>query len=104
MKKTGILAALGVVFFCGCAKEGLGGDTTLVIFPQHHGRPIPSTGAYLDSVYVKFGAKEIPADPTHDYDAVFAGEVGEDHVHVEGLKRGDYYIYCTAYADFIQNR
>ena len=44
-------------------------------------------------VYVKFGAKELPADPTNNYDAKFTGEFGEDHVHLENLKPGQYFIY-----------
>jgi hypothetical protein len=81
----------------GCSKEGLGGDAILVVKPAHHLDPIVSTAAYRDSVFIKFNAKEIPADPIHDYDLLVVGEVGEEHVHVEGLKWGDYSVYCTGW-------
>jgi len=35
----------------------------------------------LSSVSAFFNAKDLPSDPMHNYDAVFVGEVGEDHVH-----------------------
>ena len=104
MKKLIVILTVPVLFFAGCAKEGLGGDATLVVFPQHHGAPISSSATYFDSVYVKFDTKEIPADPTHDYDAVFVGEAGEDHVHVEGLKWGNYSIYCAGWDTSINER
>src|ERR1051326_3178939 len=75
-----------------CSKEGTGGDATLVVFIQHHGRTIPNDSAYPDTVYVKFNAKEAPKSLS-DYDTKFVGEPGEDHVHCEGLKWGDYYLF-----------
>jgi hypothetical protein len=104
MKK--VLSAIAIVslFFAGCAKEGLDGDATLVVKPQHHGAAILSTMAYPDSVFIKFGVKDIPSDPTHDYDAVLAGEAGEDHIHVEHIKWGSYSVYCTGWDTTINQR
>jgi hypothetical protein len=97
MKKLIPAFAIVALFFAGCAKEGLDGSATLVVKPAHHGSPISSTGAYRDSVFIKFGVTEVPADPTRDYDALVVGEVGEDHVHVINVKWGDYSIYCTGW-------
>lgn len=96
--------ALSAILFSSCAKEGLGGDATLAVFPKHHTTPIASTAAYSDSVFIKFDTKEIPADPIHDYDALFVGTVGETHVHCEGLKWGYYSVYCTGWDTTINQR
>ena len=104
MKKIISIIAVAVFLFAGCAKEGLGGDATLAVFPQHHGAAIYSTATYKDSVFIKFNAKEIPADPTHDYDALFVGEVGENHIHCEELKWGDYSVFCTGWDTTINQR
>lgn len=97
MKKLIPAFLIAAAVWTGCAKEGLGGDATLVVRPQHHGVTIPNLVTYPDSVFIKFGVKEVPADPTHDYDALFVGEAGEDHVHCEGLKWGYYSVYATGY-------
>src|SRR5687768_11280993 len=99
-----ILSSIAILtlLVAGCSKEGLDGNATLVIKPQHHEDPIISTAAYPDSVYIKFGVTEVPADPTHDYDAVFAGQVGADYIRVENFKWGYYSLYCTGW-DTTQN-
>ena len=104
MKYAFFSIAAVALLFAGCAKEGLDGEATLVVKPQHHGSSIQSTAAYADSVFIKFGVKEIPADPTHDYDAVVVGEVGEDHIHIEHVKWGDYSVYCTGWDTTISDR
>jgi hypothetical protein len=90
--KTGmILMALTFVIF-SCKKAGTGGANTLVISPEHHGSPIKGATAYL-----KFDTKEQPGTEASDYDLIEIGEQKEDHIHVEGLKPGKYYIYCVGY-------
>jgi hypothetical protein len=89
-------AATALVFaFNSCCKEGTGGDATLVVFLKHHGFIIENHVNYPDTVYVKFNAKEAPKS-LGDYDTKFVGEAGENHVHCEGLKCGDYYIFGGA--------
>jgi hypothetical protein len=96
--------ALAIGFFAVCAfafnsckRAGTDGDTTLIVYAKHHGVIIPNYPGYPDTVYVKFNAKDLPADPTHDYDAIFVGEAGEDHVHCEGLHTGTYFLYVTGW-------
>ena len=94
--KTIIRAILIPVFtisFYSCAKEDLGGDATLVVFLQHHGHTIINHVNYPDTVFVKFNTKESPGTAAGKYDTYFVGEAGEDHVHCENLKWGNYFIY-----------
>ena len=100
--KSFVFLAVGITLIMSCQKAGIDGSATLVIFPQHHGVTIANHIGYLDSVYVKFDAKDLPSDPTHNYDAVFVGEYGEDHVHCTSLHTGNYYLYATAW-DSINN-
>lgn len=104
MKKFLSILLVAAFVFAGCAKEGLDGEATLVVKPAHHGTPIVSTAAYRDSVFIKFGVTEIPANPTTDYDALIVGEVGEDHIHIEHVKWGEYSVYCTGYDTTIGQR
>lgn len=97
------ISAVAILAF-GCSKEGLDGDATLVVKPAHHGVPIVSTAAYQDSVFIKFNAKDAPSDPTHDYDALVVGTIGEDHIHIENVKWGDYFIFCTGWDTTINQR
>jgi hypothetical protein len=72
---------------------GPGGNLTIVAFLQHHGRTIPNQAGHPDTVFVKYNTKNSPGSSPSNYDAFFVGEAGEDHVHVTGLKCGDYYLY-----------
>lgn len=100
------------LLFCGtititlwsCTKEGLGGDAVLILKPQHHSLPIYSTVAYADTIYIKFNTQEAPANPEKEYDAVFAGNPGDDFVRCEGLKHGDYYVYAAGWDPAINMR
>ena len=82
-----------------CQVAGLGGATTIVAFPQHHGKPIYNLDSiynYPDTAYVKFNAQDQPAN-LNSYDAIFTGTPGENHVHLEGLKPGKYYIFMAGF-------
>ncbi|HQU99777.1 MAG: hypothetical protein JNK61_04755 [Bacteroidia bacterium] len=83
---------------------GTGGNVVLVTKPQHHGKAIISQAAYLDSAFIKFNTKEFPGANASLYDLVVAGEIGEDHVHISGLKCGDYYIYMSGWDTTINQR
>lgn len=87
-----------------CDEAGTGGSITIVAFPQHHEKPIISQPNYLDSAFVKFNTQIFPGTTPSDYDLVLAGEEGEDHVHIENLKCGDYYIYMTGWDTSINQR
>lgn len=74
-----------------CKKGDTGGDATITAYVKHHDLPIN-----FPTVYVKFDAKEMPPDPTNNYDMKLVGH-HENHVHIEGLRYGNYYLYATGY-------
>ena len=94
MKRISLFFAMSVLatMLFSCSRPGTGGDNTLVVFPKHHGQPIKGA-----TVYLRFGAKDFPGSAPTDYDMTTVGEANEEHVHVEGLRKGDYYIYAVGY-------
>jgi len=80
-----------------CEYGGTGGSTTIVAKPEHHGNPIISKIGWVDSAFVKFNTQDSPGSSPANYDLVVAGEEGEDHVHIENMKPGKYYIFMTGY-------
>ena len=87
-----------------CQYGGTGGSTTIVAKPKHHGTPIVSKIGYVDSAFVKFNTQNSPGTSASDYDLVLAGEEGEDHVHIENMKPGKYYIFMTGFDSTIVQR
>jgi hypothetical protein len=87
-----------------CEYGGSGGNTAIVAKPQHHGAAIISSAAYPDTAYIKYNAIDLPGINPSDYDLVIAGEDGEDHVHIPGLKRGKYFVYMTGWDTTINER
>ena len=92
MKKIILVSAIAVGLIASCKKGDTGGDATIVAHIKHHSTPIK--GATL---YVKFDADELPSNPTSDYDLKIVGESAEDHIHVEGLRYGKYYLYAEGF-------
>jgi hypothetical protein len=93
MKRTlPILLAVTVFSLAACQKAGLEGKNTLVLKPQHHGLAIKGSVAYI-----KFNVSELPDTASSAFDHVVRGSAGEDHIHVEGLKKGKYYVYCVGF-------
>jgi hypothetical protein len=89
------LSLLSVVIFTGCNKEGLGGETDLTVFVNHHGTPIPAA-----VIYVKFGAKEFPGKESSNYDySVICESEGSKagQATIRGLKKGNYYLYSVGW-------
>lgn len=86
-----VLMIFALVCF-SCKKNDTGGDATIVAFPQHHGKAIKGA-----TMYVKFGATELPSNPTANSDLKVVGDPNEDHVHVENLRYGKYYLYAVGY-------
>lgn len=74
---------------------GEGGQVTIVAFPKHHGMFIVSDSLYPDSAFVKFNATNSPGITPGVYDKIVVGVTGEDHVHIDGLKRGKYFIFMA---------
>ncbi len=90
-----VIIALSILF-SSCSKEskctgGSGGTLTIVAFPKHHGADTKPLWAY-----VKFNTKEFPGTNPSNYDLQVAGDTSENHIELENLKCGDYYIYEIA--------
>lgn len=90
--------ALFLTFF-SCQKAGLEGENTLVLKPQHHGLTIKGALAYI-----KFNESELPDTTASAFDLVVRGETTEDHIHIENLKKGKYYVYCVGYDSAISQQ
>jgi hypothetical protein len=82
-----------------CEYPGTGGNTTIVAYPKLNGAAIISDSDYVDTAFIAFNATSAPMT----YDLILPGEEGEDHVHIEGLKKGKYYITMTG-RDSLGNR
>ncbi len=75
-----------------CLYAGTGGSTTIVAYPKHHGA---DTRPY--HVYVKFNAQDSPGTDPWLYDLVVDADTTENHIEIENLKPGKYYIYEVAF-------
>jgi hypothetical protein len=94
MKNKIALTLIAVAIVMGsCKKNGLGGDATIVVFLKHHGNIIKNHRTYPDTVFVKYKASDLPGTTPDKFDTYFVGEIGEDHVHCEGLLPGKYFLY-----------
>jgi hypothetical protein len=89
---------LTVILFYSCKKSSTGGDVTLVAIPKHHSTPIKGA-----TIYVKFKADEFPSDIVSNYDLKIVGEENEEHVHIEGLRYGKYFLYAVGYDSTIMS-
>lgn len=110
MKKPILILALAIpMMFSSCKDKdddddaptctaGLGGNLTIVAFPKHHGADTKPLWAY-----VKFNTKNFPGADPGLYDLVVAGDTSENHIELENLKCGDYYIYEIAFDTAIQD-
>ena len=95
MKKlffTSLLFLSVIAIFNSCKKNDTGGKATVILSPAHHDDPI-----YGATVYVKFGATELPSNPTLDYDLKVGAQSTEATVTVDNLRPGDYYFYGVGY-------
>ncbi len=75
-----------------CEYAGLGGNVTIVAYPKHHG---DETRPY--NVYVKFNTQQFPGENPALYDLQITADTTENHIEIENLKRGQYFIYMTAF-------
>ncbi len=81
-------------FVSSCKKEckgGSGGSLTIVAFPKHHGADTKPLWAF-----VKFDTQEFPGASPSNYDLQIAGDTTENHIEIENVKCGSYYIYQIA--------
>jgi len=108
MKKI-LIPVLAIITIISCKEKetptpttptcvaGMGGSVTLTAQLKHHDEEIHSLANYKDSLMVKFNTTDFPGTNPANYDLIVTGEVGEDHIHVSGLKCGKYYLYATGF-------
>jgi len=102
-----ILSTISIFPFCKKSDDcvgGSGGNLTLVVRLQHHGKTIYNQGNYRDTVYIKYNSQDNPGSNPLSYSTAFIGDSGEDHVHVTGLQCGNYYIYGVGLDTSIHER
>jgi hypothetical protein len=85
-------------------KAGSGGNVTLILKPQHHGEPIFNQPTYPDSAFIAFDEAEFPGEDPAQYDIISTGVTGTDHVVVNGLKCGKYFVFMTGFDTSIVDR
>lgn len=79
--------------FQACKENDVGGKATIHAMTFHGTTPMVGTA----TLYVKFDATSAPANPTTDFDLKLTGEPDDNHVHVEELRPGNYYLYAVAF-------
>ena len=77
-------------------EAGSGGSLTIVAQLKHHGSVIINDSIRPDTVWIKYNVQDWSGAPSGS-DAMFIGEYPEDHVHIPGLKCGDYYLYASGW-------
>lgn len=85
------VVAVTLTFVAPSCKKNSDGGKAEIHAEIFHG----TTEIRSADLYVKFGATSAPSDPTTDYDLKLKGETTDNHVHVEDLHRGDYYLYAV---------
>jgi hypothetical protein len=99
------IITVAILTFSACKKDnkcdaGSGGSLNLAVTLKHHGNVIQNDSLRPDTVWIKYNAKDWSNAPA-GYDIVFIGEYPEDHVHISGLKCGDYYLYASGWDNAI---
>lgn len=85
----GIIAVTALILTPSCKKNNTGGKAEVHVMVSNNGTPI-----YNSTLYVKFDAHHEPSDPTGDYNLKLQGSSSDNHVHVEDLRPGEYYLYA----------
>ena len=96
--KTVLITTTLLILNFSCKKNDIGGEAEVHVLIYHHETPIKGS-----TLYVKFDATSEPSDPTANYDLKLLGEEDDNHVHVEGLRAGNYYFYAVGF-DSVANK
>lgn len=96
MKTINILLAPTLLFLffgiASCKKNGTGGKASLHVMVYNGSTPIKAS-----TIYVKFGTQTQPTDAKNNFDLKVQGEEDDNHVHIEDLRVGEYYLYAVGY-------
>ncbi len=94
-----VLGSFAILQACkkdNTCEAGSGGSLTLIAKLKHHGSIIPNDSLRPDTVWIKYNAQDWSGAPS-GANAMYIGEFPEDHVHISGLKCGDYYLYASGW-------
>ncbi|MCB0840680.1 MAG: hypothetical protein KDD99_28630 [Bacteroidetes bacterium] len=86
-----MLAGISVMLY-GCVEEGFGGEAIIAGKVWHHGQPIQGA-----TVYIKYGATELPGTHPSDYDDQTGSSIGDAIFIFRDLEKGSYYLYAKGY-------
>jgi|JI10StandDraft_1071094.scaffolds.fasta_scaffold360801_2 hypothetical protein len=94
MKKIKISTAIFLSSFTllnySCKKNDTGGHAEIHAKVYHNGAPINHS-----TIYIKFDTHHAPDSPTTDYNLKAHGEESDNHVHIEDLRPGEYYLFAV---------
>lgn len=93
-----ILSATLLLFEPACKRResaGFGGSANLKLIAKHHGLLIDSC-----TFYIKFNAKDKPDE--YDVIRTTIHDASGSYAMLEGMKKGDYYIYGIGWDSTIQ--
>jgi hypothetical protein len=96
-KSTIALLLFTALSVSSCRKNDTGGEAEVHALIYHGSTPIVGT----TTLYVKYDAKSQPAEPLTTYDEKIIGEPDDNHVHVEDLRPGNYYLYAVAFDSLV---
>jgi hypothetical protein len=102
---TALIVALCLITAASCKKTdnnpscnaGAGGNVEVVVFALHNGDTLINSSQHTDSALIKFNATSSPGTSPSDYDKIYVGEAGEDHIHLTNLTCGTYFVFRTAF-------
>lgn len=87
------ILTVALITVSACKKEaGPDGDATITGHVKHHDDAIPNA-----TVYIKYGATELPGTDPGDYDDETTASASDAHYSFNGLQRGDYYLFAIGY-------
>lgn len=87
-----IVALASLLTIVSCKKNDTGGKAEIHAHIGHHNTEISSS-----IVYIKFNSRSAPSDPTTNYDLKVEGEATDNHVHIDELRPGNYYLYAVGF-------
>ena len=86
-----VIALFILVFAAACHREGTGGTYDFDVFPKHD-----TTHLSYTTLYVRYGAKDLPGTNPSDYDMKVNGD-STDHLLVKNLRKGNYFLYSVGF-------
>lgn len=91
LKKIAFTACVATLLL-SCKKNNEGGKAEIHARITHNFTPVNAA-----TLYVKYGTQKCPSDIESNCDLKIMGEEMDNHVHVENMRYGEYYIYAVGF-------